>query len=111
MYGRATQTSITVVSKFPPKSWGAVHAQTVDTRRPYPIFFQVPGNKVSNLIITVCCVVQVNGRLKVKQGKVIPAVSYEDWVVNSDRHNICYAHGYILYHSPKLLATTLVCSL
>ena len=27
MYGRATRTSITIVSKFPRKTWGATHAQ------------------------------------------------------------------------------------
>ena len=31
-YGGATQTSITVVSKFPRNTWGAMHVQTVDTR-------------------------------------------------------------------------------
>ena len=33
MYGRATRTSITVLSKFPTKTWGAAHVQTVDVRR------------------------------------------------------------------------------
>ena len=32
MNGRATWTSITVVFKFPRKTWGATHVQTVDTR-------------------------------------------------------------------------------
>ena len=37
MYSHATQTSITVLSKFPRKTWGGVHARTVDTRHPSPI--------------------------------------------------------------------------
>ena len=45
IYGRATQTSITVVSMFPRKTWGATHAQTVDTRYFYLIFFWALGNK------------------------------------------------------------------
>ena len=39
MYSCATRTSTTVVSKFPRKTRGAVHAWTVDTRRSSPIFF------------------------------------------------------------------------
>jgi len=31
MYGRATRTSNTVVSKIPRRPWGATHAQTVYT--------------------------------------------------------------------------------
>ena len=50
MYGRATQTSVTVVFKFPRKTWGAKHTRTVDTRHSSPIFFiffnffRAPGN-------------------------------------------------------------------
>ena len=33
IYGRATRTSIAVVSSSPTKTWGAAHAQTIDTRR------------------------------------------------------------------------------
>ena len=40
MYGRATWTSVTVVSKFPTKTWGAAHARTVDTRCS---FLQLPS--------------------------------------------------------------------
>ena len=45
MYGRAARTSITVVSKFPTKTWGAAHARTVDTRRSSPQLPRAPGNE------------------------------------------------------------------
>ena len=38
MHNHTTRTSITVVSKFPRKTWGTTHARTVDTRRSSPIF-------------------------------------------------------------------------
>ena len=37
MYGHATRTSITVVSKFPRNTWGATHARIVDTDTLVPV--------------------------------------------------------------------------
>ena len=38
MYGHATQTSITLVSKFPRKTWGAAHMQQWIPGAPLPFF-------------------------------------------------------------------------
>jgi len=46
MYGRATRTSITVVSKIPRKTWGATHAQTVYTRCSSLTFFERLGTRL-----------------------------------------------------------------
>ena len=72
MYGRATRTSITVVSKFPTKTWGAAHARTVDTRRSSPQLPRAPGNE-ANLGIarasldTLDHVVTQRGRLELER--------------------------------------------
>ena len=50
MYGRATRSSITVVSKFPTKTWGAAHARTVDTRRSSPQLPRAPGNEAKQVM-------------------------------------------------------------
>ena len=51
MYGRATRTSITVVSKFPTKTWGAAHARTVDTRSSSPHLPRAPGNEAKGDVV------------------------------------------------------------
>ena len=49
MYGCVTRTSITVVSKLPRKSWGAMHVQQWIPGTLLSFFFQVPGNEATNV--------------------------------------------------------------
>ena len=46
LYGRATRTSIAVVSKFPRKAWGAMHVHTVDATCFSPIFVERLGTSL-----------------------------------------------------------------
>ena len=55
---RVITVDFTEVSKFPRKSWGAVHAQTVHTRHSLQYFELAPGNKATFYCGDTCIIPQ-----------------------------------------------------